>query len=218
MIDYTKLINKLVPQTDGEDVVRLRKGQVDTVNADGTVDLILSGVVVPDVPRLAGAPMVAGTNVQVLVYRGSLLVLGPVSASTAPLQVISTHHVAASGAVAPITNTAATPTGLSITFTTYTANAVAMVELALDLDPTNTTLAIVIGFLALNGVDIPLPQIVYENPTTMGRVTLVRTYRVPIPTPGSHTIVGKVQRAVGSGNISALATNSTLTATVYQSA
>jgi hypothetical protein len=75
--DYTKLLEKLVPSSDGEPVLTLRTATVDTVNADGTVDLELgSGVIVPNVPCLDNVTTAAGLVVQVLSARGSLLVIG----------------------------------------------------------------------------------------------------------------------------------------------
>lgn len=76
-IDFTKLQRKLNPPPDGEDSVKLRTGVVSAANADGTVDLTMSGVTVPSVPVLDQARGLAvGANVQVLSVRGSLLVLG----------------------------------------------------------------------------------------------------------------------------------------------
>lgn len=78
-VDYTRLIQKLVPEQDGEAGLTLRTATVDNVNADGTVDLEMSsGVIVPNVPRLDGARAYLGTVVQVLSLRGSLLVIGSV--------------------------------------------------------------------------------------------------------------------------------------------
>lgn len=77
MIDYTKLIKKLDKDPNGEDPgLRLRTAVVDAVNPDNTVDLLLSGGLVPDVPVLDGAVVSDGAVVQVLVARGSILVLG----------------------------------------------------------------------------------------------------------------------------------------------
>jgi hypothetical protein len=76
MIDYTTLIKKLVPDEDGQDVLRLRVGVVSAIATDGTVDLTLNGVTVPDVPVLGGAYFAVASTVQVLSYRGSLLIIG----------------------------------------------------------------------------------------------------------------------------------------------
>lgn len=90
MVDYTRLLQKLDPQVDGEDVVRLRKGVVDAVNADGTVDLELSEEVIPGVFVLESAVVSAGQVVQVLSSRGSLLVLGGVASTDGPYWVGAT--------------------------------------------------------------------------------------------------------------------------------
>lgn len=81
MLDYTRLIEKLSPRPGGEDEVRMRVGVVDTVNNDGTVDLVISGVVIPDVPYLSGASVAPGGVVQVISYRGSLLIIGTVASA-----------------------------------------------------------------------------------------------------------------------------------------
>jgi hypothetical protein len=75
-INYTKLLEKLDPTPGGEDTARMRTGIVDAVNSDGTVDLAISGIVVPDVPRVEGSVVAVNTVVQVISYRGSLLILG----------------------------------------------------------------------------------------------------------------------------------------------
>jgi hypothetical protein len=86
-IDMTKLLSKLIPDVGGEDVVRMRTGIVDAVNADGTVDLGIAGIIVPDIPRLASAVVSAGLVVNVISFRGSLLVIGAAAtiAAQAPL-------------------------------------------------------------------------------------------------------------------------------------
>jgi hypothetical protein len=75
-INYTKLLEKLDPTPGGEDKARMRTGVISAVNTDGTVDLAISGIVVPDVPRLDGAIVPVGAAVNVIGYRGSLLVIG----------------------------------------------------------------------------------------------------------------------------------------------
>jgi hypothetical protein len=75
----SKIKKKLLPATDGQDVARLRTATVVSVNANGTLNLTLNGTTVSSVPRLAGAFAVAGSVVQVISYRGSLLVLGAVA-------------------------------------------------------------------------------------------------------------------------------------------
>lgn len=83
MLDYTKLLQKLQPQdrVGGDPGLELRAGVIAAINADGTADVVLSGATVPGVSRLAGAAIQVGAVVQLLSYRGSMLILGPVSAS-----------------------------------------------------------------------------------------------------------------------------------------
>jgi hypothetical protein len=92
MIDYTKLRKKLAPDQDGEPATHLRTATVDAVNSDGTVDLLMaSGVIVPDVPKLASAYTPDGSVVQVISLRGSLLVIGPSASGMAgPSQRVAT--------------------------------------------------------------------------------------------------------------------------------
>lgn len=78
-IDITKLRAKLDPDPGGEDVLRFRSGVVTAVNADGTLDLLLSGVSRPSVPRLANVTAAVGDIVQIITLRGDLLVIGQVS-------------------------------------------------------------------------------------------------------------------------------------------
>lgn len=76
MIDYTKLLKKITPDRDGEPHLHLRTAVVSAVNANGTVDILMSGVTIPGVPRLAEATVQVGGTVQILAARGSLLVIG----------------------------------------------------------------------------------------------------------------------------------------------
>lgn len=76
MIDYTKLKRKINPVPDGEDRLILRVGTVSAINSNGTVDVIVSDVVQPGVPVLAGASFAVASTVQIISYRGSMLVLG----------------------------------------------------------------------------------------------------------------------------------------------
>jgi len=78
MIDYYKLRKKLIPEPDGEPPVVMRTGTIDAVNVDGTVDVEMSsGIILPDIPRLASAEVSAGLVVNIISFRGSLLVIGP---------------------------------------------------------------------------------------------------------------------------------------------
>jgi hypothetical protein len=109
MIDYLKLLDKINPRPDGEDKIRLRTGTVTTVNADGTLDITMSdGVLLPNVNKLATAYAPAGAVVQIIVFRGAMLVIGAVGTA------------AVNG---PMTKTGATSTGPSglTSFTTAVA-------------------------------------------------------------------------------------------------
>lgn len=76
-IDYTRIKKKLTgKEDDGQDVVRLRVGVVSAVNGDGTADVVLSGITVPDVPILGGAIVTVDAVVQMTSYRGSLMIIG----------------------------------------------------------------------------------------------------------------------------------------------
>lgn len=115
-LDITRLIEKLDPRADGQDKVQLRTGTINAVNANGTVDVVLSGVVVPNVPRLSSVGPVVGDSVQVQVYRGSLLVVGFVAGNVADpgrgLRV-RVDSVSSSGAVTGLASVLATS---SVTF------------------------------------------------------------------------------------------------------
>lgn len=116
MIDYTKLRKKLIPEPDGESNLILRTATVDVVNSDGTVDLLMSsGVLIPGVPRLAGAYAPEDAVVQVLSLRGSLLVLGAVNDGPAlgGLQAIKTGTLNAGPTAA---SSFSTPVSFGVTF------------------------------------------------------------------------------------------------------
>ena len=80
-IDLSKIKQKINPKPDGQDVARMRTAIVDAVNTDGTIDILLSGIVVTQIPRLAGTTFVAGDTAQLISYRGSLLAIGVVAES-----------------------------------------------------------------------------------------------------------------------------------------
>jgi len=72
----SKIKQDLLGKQDGQDVLRLRVGIVTVVNADGTCDVTVAGVTVPEVPRLQEASVSVGAIVQMLSYRGSLMIIG----------------------------------------------------------------------------------------------------------------------------------------------
>lgn len=78
-LDYTSLLKKLTPDRDGEPHTHLRTGVVAAINSDGTLDITMSsGVLVPDVPKLDGVNPAVGAVVQMISFRGVLLVIGGV--------------------------------------------------------------------------------------------------------------------------------------------
>jgi hypothetical protein len=75
--NLTKLKRKLIPPPDGQDVAKLRTAVVAAYNSStGAVDLTMNGATVPSVPVLSNVAVAVGLSVQVLSYRGSLLVIG----------------------------------------------------------------------------------------------------------------------------------------------
>lgn len=72
----SKIRRQLLGEQDGQDVTRLRVGIVTAVNTDGTCDVTISGTTVPGVPRLVEASVSIGSIVQMISYRGSLLIIG----------------------------------------------------------------------------------------------------------------------------------------------
>lgn len=72
----SKIKKQLIGEDDGQDVLRLRTATVSAVNADGTASIVLNGVTVTSVPVLMGAVVTASAVVQVLSYRGSLIIIG----------------------------------------------------------------------------------------------------------------------------------------------
>mgnify|MGYP003579741927 FL=1 len=95
-IDYTRLIEQLDPERDGEDTLKPRTAIVDEVNSDGTLDIILSGVIIPNVPRLASVGAIEGDAVQVQVSRGSMLVVGTIASVSTP-HLPSSNSMSAAG-------------------------------------------------------------------------------------------------------------------------
>lgn len=82
-IDLSQIKKKLQPVQDGQDTLRLRTGVVSAVNANGTVDVVLSGVTMTNLPRLSESVVGVDEPVQILSYRGSLLVIGGVAPTDA---------------------------------------------------------------------------------------------------------------------------------------
>lgn len=75
-INLSKIKKKLNPEPDGQGLLRLQSATVTAIASDGTVDILLNGATVADVPCLGSARFAVNQAVQVLSYRGSLLVIG----------------------------------------------------------------------------------------------------------------------------------------------
>jgi hypothetical protein len=81
-VDYTKLREALspLPQISGDEKTSMRVAEVTAINsADGTVDVLLSETAVENVPVLDSVVVFVGSIVQMLTYRGSMLVIGTVA-------------------------------------------------------------------------------------------------------------------------------------------
>lgn len=108
-MDYTKLLEKLNPKIDGEDTLRLRTGTVDAVNADGTLDIEMSdGVILPNVNKLSTAYAPAGAVVQIIVFRGAMLVIGATGVSGGPVELTGSASVLGTTGSTSFTNTLTT--------------------------------------------------------------------------------------------------------------
>jgi hypothetical protein len=94
-MNLTKIKKKLNPDPDGTPPLRLQTATVAAMDADGTVDIALNGTTVTNVPVLGAARFVVGTVVQVLTYRGSMLVLG--GSGTGSAQAVSAEGVTTNG-------------------------------------------------------------------------------------------------------------------------
>lgn len=79
--DLLRLLEKILPQAGGEDVVRWRTGKVEAVNADGTLDVSISGLTIPDLPRFQSVDAAVDDVVNLVSYRGQLIVVGIIAGS-----------------------------------------------------------------------------------------------------------------------------------------
>lgn len=119
MIDYSTLKKKLNPERDGQDLLQLRVGVVTAIAADGTASVTINGVTVTKVNRLAEATITVGAIVQIVSYRGSLLIIGRVaiSAQSAGLGLWARGQGAGNSGTLPIsTSPAALVSTNSVTF------------------------------------------------------------------------------------------------------
>lgn len=190
-IDYTKLLAKLDPQPGGEDVARMRTGIVDAVNADGTVDLGISGIVVPDVPVLQGAYVSAGATVNVISYRGSLIVIGGTHTGAVPVMAFNSGI----GTVTGLTFALPTTANIGLTFIAPASGAVRL-DFSAELDSATTTGShIILSPRVLTGSTIgsgsvvlaPSDQIAlrFRNNVTAIDVGVSNFYRLDGLTPGA---------------------------------
>lgn len=141
-IDYTSLLDKLTPQRDGEPPTHLRTGTVAAVNSDGTVDITMSGgALVPDVPRLDSAHVAVGTVVQMLSFRGALLVLGPTSAGAV-----------SNGSAGVAVFNGNNPTTNSTTYVSFSAGDI--LGTAFVAPPSGAVEVLIQGWLALNSTTL----------------------------------------------------------------
>jgi len=116
-INLSKIKKKLNPEPDGQGLLRLQTATVSAIASDGTVDISLNGATVTDVPVLGSARFVSGQAVQVLSYRGSLLILGGSGlGSAAPVS--NSASAGASATDAGTTNSGSFVTSLSGATTT----------------------------------------------------------------------------------------------------
>lgn len=186
MLDYTKLVQKLNPDRDGEPHIHLRVGTVAAVNADGTVDITMSsGALVPDVPRLDSSRVAVGTVVQMLVLRGSMLVLGP-----------SSNGGISDGASGVTTFNTNNPTTNSTTYTAFTGGDI--LGVAFVAPPGGSVEIVVQGWLA-------------SFSATVGR----RTFMSPQVREGSTINSGTIV-ATASDDYAAIAQNSIVSAFDYR--
>lgn len=109
-------------------------------------------------------------------------------------------------------------TGATYTFTTRRDNARAHVVWMVDFDPNNTTAAIYVVFINVDGVDVTNPQAVFVNNTSVDNraAGLPQQVTVTLPTAGSHTIKLRGQRASGSGSVDINATHTTMSIVVTE--
>jgi hypothetical protein len=97
-MDYTRTLNRLEPAPDGESALRHRSAVVTAINSDGTVDIDLSGVAVVGVSSLVFAGI--GEVVQVVAWKGDLLVIGLPRTSQEPMPSQLTDRATSSGGTA----------------------------------------------------------------------------------------------------------------------
>lgn len=114
-IDYTELLNSLVPEQDGEQPVYLRKGIIAAVNPGGTVTLTLAGAQITEVPVVGSSVVFSiGQVVQVLVAKKKLLVLGGKASSGATFGLPNAQIIWATPSIPNSTLTTLTPSSVPL--------------------------------------------------------------------------------------------------------
>lgn len=91
--DWTRAIERILPTPGAEDVLRMRTGVVDEVNSDGTVDVEVSGLVIPGLPVVDGVSVEDDDTVMLISFRGSLIVLGRARTAIPPEPFVPTAQV-----------------------------------------------------------------------------------------------------------------------------
>lgn len=203
-VDLTKLIEKLDPRRDGPDSLKPRTAVVNAVNVNGTLDIILSGVVIPNVPRLSSVGVLVGDTVQVTTSRGGLLVIGVVATTGLP-QLASENGVSAK-AVTSGTNTttsatyvdmAGTGSSTSFSFTKrYTGSRIRVDVSASMYVPANVS-NVVVG-VRINGTDYDL----YEIPVLVNTRAFGVAFRyITGVASGVYTVQARWRRSSGTGTL-----------------
>lgn len=140
-----------------------------------------------------------------MILAGEIMSAGRVAA----LQ--STTYDAAATTDLTLSGTAADVVGATYTFDTAYDNASAAVSWVVDFDTTNTTAAVGVCWINVDGVDVSNPQAILEQGTANDqRGTRPQQTTVVLPTAGPHTIKLVGQRASGSGGIEIHAVHTTL--------
>jgi hypothetical protein len=198
MTDYTKLLAKIVPKADGEDVVRWRTGIVDAVNSNGTLDVAISGLVVPSLPAIAGGGARVGDTVHIVSYRGALIVLGKVSRSGLAITSITQ---AKSSALTACTAAGNNIPGTTINVTTLHDNAAYLALYVGDFTLETTGDATGVVMPVLDGTPISSSSEAladFSNLAVSGRVTAGNMNFGTISAAGAHTFLLRATRVGGA--------------------
>jgi hypothetical protein len=108
--DPTLLLNKITPKKDAEPKVGLRTATVNAVNGNGTVNIVLDGVILTGRPVVGSAVVFSvGQVVNVLTGLGTLLVLGGTASSGATSGLPNAQIIWGTPSIPNTTLTALTP-------------------------------------------------------------------------------------------------------------